>query len=222
MVVGDKLRSLSVRLLRNIIHPRPQAGIAHRKVVLGSMTRAVGALASWLATAFVTLDPSSISDHVYNWSDSTGGKYLFQSFCLGLVSCSRRVANSKSESASSRRGGKSSELYGDGSAQSVHSRAMLKLPRSNSRSRRVSVPAIRRAFKTSKRWPRSGWNGWRISAHPKCELRSSAVRADRGDAQLSHPAVRLVDFDSQYRFRLIGPTQQLFPQRWPMLFQVLR
>ena len=96
-----------------------------------------------------------------------------------MVSCSRRVANSKSESASSRRGGKSSELYGDGSAQSVHSRAMLKLPQSNSRSRRVSIPAIRRAFKTWKRWPRSGWNGWRTSAHPKCELRSGAVRADR-------------------------------------------
>src|SRR5207245_2186671 len=62
---------------------------------------------------------SLISDHVYNWSDSTGGKYIFQPFCLGLASCSRRVANSKSESASSRRGGKSSELYGDGSAQSV-------------------------------------------------------------------------------------------------------
>ena len=104
---------------------------------------------------------------------------MFQPFCSGWVSRSSRIANSKSESASSRRGGQSSESYRDGSAQSVHSRAMLKLPRSNSRSRRVSIPAIRRAFKTWKRCPRSGWNGWRISAHPKCELCSGAVRADR-------------------------------------------
>ena len=146
---------------------------------------------------------SFISDPVYNWADSTGGKYIFQPFCLGIVSCSSKVANSKSESASSRCDGKPS----DGSAQSVHSRAMLKLPRSNSRSRRVSIPAIRRAFKTSKRWPRSGWNGWRISAHPKCELRSGAVRADRGDAKLSHPSVRLGDFHPSHRFRLVGPVQ---------------
>ncbi len=98
---------------------------------------------------------SSLSDPVYNGSDSHGGKYIFQPFCLGIVRCSRKVANSKSESASSRWGGKPS----DGSAQSVPSRAMRKLPRSNSRSRRVSIPAIRRAFKTSQRWPRSGWNG---------------------------------------------------------------
>ena len=103
-----------------------------------------------------------------------------------MVSCSSSAANSKSESASSCCGGKPSEQYGDGSAQSVHSRAMLKLPRSNSRSRRVSMPAIRRAFKTSKRWLRSGWNGWRISAHPKCELRSGAVRADRGGHRRQH------------------------------------
>src|SRR6266567_806552 len=116
---------------------------------------------------------SFVSDHVYNRSDSTGIKYIFQPFCLGIVSCSSKVANSKSEPASSRCGGKPS----DGSAQSVHSRAMLKLPRSNSRSRRVSIPAIRRAFKTWKHWPRSGWNGWRISAHPKCELRSGSRRS---------------------------------------------
>jgi hypothetical protein len=121
----------------------------------------------------------SLSDHVYNWSDCKGEKYIFQPFCLGTVSCSSRVANSKSGSASSRRGDKPSEQYGDGSAQSVHSRAMLKLPRSNSRSRRVSIPAIRRAFKTWKRWPRSGWKGWWISAHPKCDLSSSAVCAGR-------------------------------------------
>jgi hypothetical protein len=177
------------------------------------MTGTLGALAPRLATAFVTLDQRPAQDrlewgqlthesltassqggsrlvllHMYQTTYMTGlilqgGKYIFQPFCLGLISRSRRVANSKSESASSRRGGKPSEPYGDGSAQSVHSRAMLKLPRSNSRSRRVSIPAIRRAFKTWKRWPRSGWNGWRISAHPKGELHSCAVRAGRGDAQ---------------------------------------
>ena len=158
---------------------------------------------------------------MYNWSDSTGNKYIFQPFCLGTVSCSNRVANSKSNSASSRRGGRLGEYEG-GSAQSVHSRAMLKLPRSNSRSRRVSIPAIRRAFKTWKHWPRSGWNGWRISAHPKCDLCSSAVRAGRRDAQLAHPSVRFRDLHPLYRFRLLGPTPQLFPDRWPMLFQVSR
>ena len=159
------------------------------------------------------------SDHVYNWSDSNGEKYIFQPFCLGTVSCSSRVANSKSESASSRRGGKHREQYGDGSAQSVHSRAMLKLPRSNSRSRRVSIPAIRRAFKTWKRWPRSGWKGWRISAHPKCDLSSSAVCAGRRDAKLSHPSVRFGDFHPPHRLRFIGPSQQLFPDGWPVLLQ---
>ena len=45
----------------------------------------------------------------------------------------------------------------------------------------MSTPAMRRFFSTWKRWPRSGWNGWRISAHPKGELCSSAVRVDRPD-----------------------------------------
>ena len=60
-------------------------------------------------------------------------------------------ANSKSDSASSRRGGKPSESDRDGSAQSVHSRATLKLPRSNSRRISVSTPAMRRFLSTSKR-----------------------------------------------------------------------
>src|SRR5713226_1171673 len=149
------------------------------------MAGTVSAFALWLATALVTLDRRAAQDRLewgpwalegwtasfpgggrlvylplyqtpcYNGSDSHGGKYIFQPFCLGIVRCSRKVANSKSESASSRWGGKPS----DGSAQSVPSRAMQKLPRSNSRSRRVSIPAIRRAFKTAQRWPRRGWNG---------------------------------------------------------------
>src|ERR1700683_3729309 len=53
-----------MRLLRHIIHLRPRAWIAHRKVVLGSMTGTVGALASWLATAFVTLDQRAAQDRL--------------------------------------------------------------------------------------------------------------------------------------------------------------
>jgi hypothetical protein len=98
---------------------------------------------------------------------------------------------------------------------------MLKVPRSCSRSRRVSIPADRRSFKTWKRCPRSGWNGWRISAHPKYDLCSSAVRADRRDTKLSYSSVRLGDFHPPHRLRFIGPVQQLFPNGWPMLFQVL-
>jgi hypothetical protein len=87
---------------------------------------------------------------------------------------------------------------------------MLKLPRSNSRRRRVSMPAIRRAFKTWKRWPRSGWNGWRISAHPKCDLCSSAVRAGRWDAQRPQLSIRFRYVDAPYRLRPVGLGAQRF------------
>src|ERR1019366_8950770 len=106
-------------------------------------------------------------------------KYIFQPFCLDLVRSSSRVTNSKSSPASSRRGGKPGESDSDGSAQSVHSRAILKLPRSKSRRISMSLPARRRFLSTSNRWPRNGWKGWRISTHPKGELGSSAVRTDR-------------------------------------------
>ena len=121
------------------------------------------------------------SDHVYNWSDCIAGRYIFQPICLDLISTSIRATNSRSDRASSRRGGKPKESDSGGSAQSVHSRATLKLPRFNSRRISVSTPATRRFLSTSKRWPCSGWKGWRISAHPKGELGSSAVRADRPD-----------------------------------------
>ena len=90
---------------------------------------------------------------------------------------------------------------------------MLKLPRSNSRSRRVSIPAIRRAFKTWKRWPRSGWNGWRISAHPKCELRSGAVRAHRRYPQRPQLPIRFWKVNARHRLRLVGLRAQrvLYP-----------
>src|SRR2546422_1461946 len=43
----------------------------------------------------------------------------------------------------------------------------------------------------------------------------------RRDAKLSHPAVRLGDFHPPHRFRLVGPAQQLFSDRWPVLFHVV-
>src|SRR5215472_7569721 len=44
----------------------------------------------------------------------------------------------------------------------------------------------------------------------------------RRDTKLSHPAVRLRDFHPSHRLWLIGPTQQLFPYRGPVLLQVAR
>jgi len=41
------------------------------------------------------------------------------------------------------------------------------------------------------------------------------------DAKLSHPSVRFRDFHPPHRLRLIGSTQQLFPDSWPVLFQVV-
>ena len=72
------------------------------------------------------------------------------------------------------------------------------------------MPAIRRAFKTWKRWPRSGWNGWRISAHPKCDLCSSAVRAGRWDAQRPQLSIRFRYVDAPYRLRPVGLGAQRF------------
>src|SRR5215831_11882823 len=42
-----------------------------------------------------------------------------------------------------------------------------------------------------------------------------------GDAELAHPAVRLGDLDSPYRQRLVSPVQELFPDSWPVLTQVV-
>src|SRR6266478_772869 len=41
------------------------------------------------------------------------------------------------------------------------------------------------------------------------------------DTKLSHPSVRFGDFHPPHRFRLVGPTQQLFSDRWPVLLQVV-
>ena len=62
MVIGQELARRRVRLLRDLVHLRAQAGVAHRQVVLGAMTGALGALASRLATAFVALDEGTTKD----------------------------------------------------------------------------------------------------------------------------------------------------------------
>jgi len=62
VVVGEKRGRLSIRLLREVIHLRPPAGIAHREIVLGAMSRTVGTLASGLATSFVALDEGTAED----------------------------------------------------------------------------------------------------------------------------------------------------------------
>src|SRR5438132_10949395 len=43
----------------------------------------------------------------------------------------------------------------------------------------------------------------------------------RRDTKLSHPSVRLGDFHPPHRFRLVGPTQHLLSDRWPVLLQVV-
>src|SRR5580700_11335401 len=42
------------------------------------------------------------------------------------------------------------------------------------------------------------------------------------DAKLSHPSsIRLRDFHPPHRFRFVGPVQQLFPNSWPVLLQIV-
>ena len=83
---------------------------------------------------------------------------------------SNKATSSKRLSAARRCGGRVNESYGVGSAQSVHSREMLSVPRSSSPRMSVSTPAMRLFLRTSNRRPRSGWKGWEISARPKGEL----------------------------------------------------
>src|SRR5262245_66248719 len=42
-----------------------------------------------------------------------------------------------------------------------------------------------------------------------------------GNAELAHPAVRFGDLDSPHRLRPVGPVEQLFPDGWPVLTQVV-
>src|SRR4030095_234478 len=41
------------------------------------------------------------------------------------------------------------------------------------------------------------------------------------NAKLAHPSVRLGGFHPPYRLRLISPVQQLFPDGWPVLLQII-
>src|SRR5262249_4897207 len=106
---------------------------------------------------------------------------------LDAARASNKATSSKRQSAARRSGGRVNESYGVGSAQSVHSRGMLRVPRSSSRRMSVSTPATRRFLRTSNRRPRSGWKGWEISAHPKGEWGTSAVCSDRRKAELRVP-----------------------------------
>src|SRR5215470_10108450 len=60
--MGQELARLRVRLLRDVVHLWAQAGKAHRQIVLGAMTGAVGAFASGLAAALVALDEGTTED----------------------------------------------------------------------------------------------------------------------------------------------------------------
>src|SRR3954471_24131670 len=42
-----------------------------------------------------------------------------------------------------------------------------------------------------------------------------------GDAELAHPSVRFGDLDSPHRLRPVGPVEQLFPDGWPLVTQVV-
>src|SRR6516225_2920013 len=56
MVIGQQLFGVAVIVLWYVIHLGAQARVAHREIVLGAVTRTVGALASGLAATFVALD----------------------------------------------------------------------------------------------------------------------------------------------------------------------
>jgi hypothetical protein len=73
----------------------------------------------------------------------------------------------------------------------------------------VSIPAIRRAFNTWKRWPRSGWNGWRISTQPKCDWLSSAVRSGRRYPQWPLLPIPFRYVSPLYRLRSISACLQI-------------
>src|SRR4051794_2939768 len=51
-------------------------------------------------------------------------------------------------------------------------------------------------------------------------LLDQAIQHGR-DAELAHPTVRLGQFDAPYRLRLVSPVEQLFPDGWPVLAQVV-
>lgn len=66
-VVGQALADLLVVGLGNVVHPRRRSAIAHRKVVLGSVSLPVGAPAVGIAAALVALDQGTSKDGVQRW-----------------------------------------------------------------------------------------------------------------------------------------------------------
>src|ERR1035438_9849791 len=123
-----------------------------------------------------------------------------------------KATSSKRQSAARRCGGRVNESYGEGSAQSVHSRGTLRVPRSSSRRMSVSTPATRRFLRTSNRRPRSGWKGCDISAHPKGEWGTSAVCSNRRYPQRSQLPILLRNVNASYRFRRVAFSTQRFLQ----------
>jgi hypothetical protein len=62
VIVGQELRGLRVKLLRDVIHLWPQARVADREIVLGAMAGAIGTFASRLAASFEALDEGTPED----------------------------------------------------------------------------------------------------------------------------------------------------------------
>jgi len=67
MVVGETLAGLALIVLGDVIHLRLAAIVTDRQVVLGPMTRTVGALASRLAAWFVALDEGAPQKTIEGW-----------------------------------------------------------------------------------------------------------------------------------------------------------
>ena len=64
VIVGEELRRLLVKLLREVIHLWTQPWVADREIVLGAMAGALGAFASRLAAPFEALDEGATEDRL--------------------------------------------------------------------------------------------------------------------------------------------------------------
>jgi len=64
VMIGQELCRLGVKLLRDVVHLRPQSRVADREIVLGAMAGAVGAFASRPATSFVAFDERTAEDRL--------------------------------------------------------------------------------------------------------------------------------------------------------------
>ena len=113
-VVLQVLFYFLLEIRRDIIHLRPSLGIAHRQVILGAVAWSVRALAPGFAAALVPLHKrapkdrlataeacggwlsvfagglslTSLSDHLYTWSDSTLSSDIVKSFFIDSIMCS--------------------------------------------------------------------------------------------------------------------------------------